>query len=73
MRTERSKPPVMACSNCKSTNTRRTGAFSVEPSSTMLNGDKFEPVRTLLTYDRRCGDCGAIFAERTVRVEEVRS
>ena len=69
MPAEQSPPPVIGCPVCKSLKTRRTGAFSVEPTSAVRVGDKPGRVTNLVTYDRRCDECGAIFAERELRSE----
>lgn len=66
------KPPpprMIACVNCKSPKTCRTGAFSVERVVGIIRRGDTVPPPTLMIFDRRCEECGTIFAERTVRFE----
>jgi predicted Zn-ribbon and HTH transcriptional regulator len=64
---DRALPPAKACPQCKSLKTRRTGAFSMEPASAVRTSGNPGRDANLVTYDRRCEECGAIFAEREVR------
>jgi len=57
-------PPEIACPACKRTNTNRTGAYSFEqPSRGLRESGDWEGL-LLTVYDRRCNDCGHLFAEQ---------
>jgi len=62
---DRSRRLPIACPKCQSTNTTRTGAYTLESTASQRDTDS---VRTkhgnsLVVYDRICTACGRHFTE----------
>jgi len=54
---------TVVCPKCHSADTRRTGAFNVQPVPLFNYDDGRQRVE--LVFDRRCQHCGYLFAEQS--------
>jgi len=65
---ERLRRSVVVCPKCQSSNTARTGAYTLEPGPQIeAENERSNRVRNFVVYDRKCMACGRHFTETVER------